>query len=110
MSAGVNGEEDGDQTAHDVGITVALEREHWPLRTIRIDRRCEPNLAGAALDLVGVLAIVRIEGIKRAAKLDHVTVPIVPLVEQGKIVDDLVDRHRHRSWQSIGCYHLLYRV
>ena len=31
-------------------------------------------------------------GVERAAELDHIAIAVVPLVEQGEILDDVVDR------------------
>src|SRR5215218_5047553 len=63
------------------------------VRFAAIDPSGEPDLAGAALDLVfgGMLGLRH--RIECAAEFDHVPVAVVPVVQQCKIVPDLVDRH-----------------
>jgi hypothetical protein len=51
--AGNHRQQDGDQPADDMGVAVAGEAEHRPIR-ISTDRGREPDLAGATLHLVGV--------------------------------------------------------
>src|SRR5262249_19735137 len=79
--ARVKGEQDRDQPAHDVRVAVAHKGEDRPTRAVRLDAGCEPHLAGAALDFVGVAA--RVVGQRRqlAAEFDHITVAVVPIVE-----------------------------
>jgi len=56
----------------------------------------EPDLAGAAVDLVGGGVLGFRHRIERAAEFDDVPVAVVPVVQQCKIVPDFVDR-RHRG-------------
>src|SRR5258708_39537815 len=56
--AGVDGEQDGDQAAHDMGVAVALEAEaRGPPGAASIEGGPEPDLTGAAADLVSVRAV-----------------------------------------------------
>src|ERR1051325_2007618 len=91
--AGVEGEQDGDEPAYDVGVAVACEGEHRSARAVRLDAGREPHLAGAALHLIGLGARGLGQRRKLAAEFDYVTVAVVPIVEDGEIVDDVVDRH-----------------
>jgi len=59
-----------------------------------VDLLGEPDLAGAALHLVGGGMLGVRHRIKRAAELDDIPVAVVPVVQQRKIIPDFVDRHR----------------
>jgi hypothetical protein len=72
--AGVDGEQDGDQAAHDMGVAVALEAEHGSALGPALCLGCEPHLAGAAADLVSVRAVGLGQGRQAPAELDHVAV------------------------------------
>src|ERR1700694_39407 len=58
------------------------------------DPLCKPDLAGAALHLVGRGMLGFRHRIQRAAELDDIPVAVVPLIQQRKIIPDFVDRHR----------------
>jgi hypothetical protein len=75
-----------------MGIAVAGEGEHGSARTIRMHAGCEPNLAGAALDLVRFGTLPLRERAQAAAEFDDIAVTVVPLLEQRKVVEDLVER------------------
>jgi len=45
-------QQDRDQSAHNVGVAVAEIAKHRFVAAVAADLFCEPNLAGAALDLV----------------------------------------------------------
>src|SRR5262249_16604972 len=81
---------------HDVRVAIADEGEDWPARAVRLDAGCEPHLTGAALHLVGVGARALGQRRQLAAELDHIAVAVVPVVEDGEIVDDVVDIHALR--------------
>src|SRR6266487_4053375 len=70
--AGENCEQNGDEPAHDVGIAVAGEGEHGSARTIRMHGGCEPNLAGAALDLVRLGTVTLRQRVQAAAEFDDI--------------------------------------
>src|SRR3981081_1541778 len=55
---------------------------------------CEPDLAGAALHLVGGGMLGFRHRGQRAAEFDDVPVAVVPIVQQRKIIPDFVDRPR----------------
>lgn len=82
--------ENGDQAAHNMGITVAEESENRHV-SIRLDLGREPHLANAALNLVGCRMISLGQGFEPATKLDDVTIAVFPFVEQGKIDENLVE-------------------
>src|SRR3974390_1196557 len=86
-----------------MSIAVAREVEHRAPCTVRTHRCCEPDLAGTTGDLVGIRAVALAQRGKAPAELDHVAIAVVPLFQQGKILDDLVDRHKreyrmHERW------------
>lgn len=57
----------------------------------------EPDLAGAALHLVGGRPLVFRQVRQRLAELDHIAVAILPVLEEGEIVHDFVKAgHRIR--------------
>ena len=90
---GIQGEQDRDQPAHDMGVAVAAKREDRSAGAVRPHGGGKPDLAGAALHLVCVgMRLGRKRG-ERAAELDDVPIAVVPFVEQGEVVADLVDRH-----------------
>src|SRR5260370_35443525 len=93
MPARKHREQNRDEPAHDMSIAVAGEIQDGSPRTIRTHRGCKPNLAGATLDLVRVRAVALGQRAQASAKLDDIAVAVVPLLEQRKILDDLVDRH-----------------
>src|SRR5262249_24762367 len=89
--------QDFNQSTHNMGVAVASEREHWPACAIGLNHRREPDLAGAALHLVGVGTGAFRQWLERTAKLDDVPITVVPFLQQRKILDDFVERG------GIGC-------
>ena len=87
-------EQHSDQPAHDMGVAVAEIGQHRLALVVALELARQPDLAGAALHLVGVVAVGVGKGRQRAAELDQIAVAIVPLIQQREIVDDLVDRGR----------------
>src|SRR5436190_8367305 len=77
-----------------MGIAVADEGQHRLAGAIACHAPREPDLAGTTLHLVGKRMLGLGERCQLAAELDHIAIAIVPLVEQGEIILDLVDR-RH---------------
>ena len=76
-----------------MGVAVPDKGEHRTVLSVRALAGRKPDLAGAALHLVSLVALVVVERNKPAAQLDHVAVAIVPGLEQRKVIDDLVHRH-----------------
>src|SRR6185369_14060991 len=89
--AGIEREQDRDQAAHDVGVTVADELDLRAGGAVWPDVAREPDLAGAALNLVGVGALRLRQRLERAAEFDHIAVAIVPIIEEREVFGDLVD-------------------
>src|SRR5215468_7790461 len=81
-----------------MGIAVAGEGEYGTALAIRMHGGCEPDLARAAPHLVCAGALALGEGAQGAAKLDDIAVAVVPLLEQRKVVDDLVERRKGVRW------------
>src|SRR5262249_60406103 len=52
--ARIDSEQDRNQSAHDMGIAVTAKGQHGRPRAVRAHRGVEPDLARAALDLVGI--------------------------------------------------------
>ena len=97
---GIQSEQNRDQPADDMSVAVTPKRENRSAGAVGPHGTREPNLAGATLDLV--LINMRL-GRKRSectAELDDVPIAIVPFVEQGEVVADLVDRHNARASAS----------
>src|SRR6266699_3322901 len=91
--AGVDREQDRNQSAHDMGIAVAHERQHRTIPSVRANRRRQPNLACAALHLAGLIAVPLVERREAPPQLDDIKIAVIPIVEQRKIVDDFVNGH-----------------
>src|SRR5215813_6969963 len=95
--AGIDHKQNRDQATHDMCIAVAYERQQRPglaiVLAIGLHRRRQPDLAGTALHLVGIVAVLLVKRRKRTAELDDVAVAVVPLVQQRKVLDDLVYGH-----------------
>ena len=68
--------------------------QHRAAGAVRSHRGREPDLAGAALHLVLLIAVALVERRKLAAELDHVAVTVVPLVQHA--------RNRRRWRRSTG--------
>src|SRR3984893_6648726 len=92
--AGIQRQQDRDQSAHDMRVAVAEIVQQRFVGSAAVDLLCEPNLAGAALHLVygGMLGFRH--GIQRAAEFDDIPIAVVPIVQERKIIPDFVDRHR----------------
>src|SRR5215467_4588830 len=74
-----------------MSIAVAGKTQHWAARAIRAHGGVEPDLARAALDLVGI-AMRRLRQRRQfAPQLDQIAIAIVPVVQDRKIADDLVN-------------------
>src|SRR5437867_12547613 len=76
-----------------MGVAVTHDREDGAALAVGLDRRCQAELAGAALHLVGVTPVALVERRHRSTELDDIAVAVVPLVQQCKILDDLVYGH-----------------
>src|SRR5262249_17354479 len=88
--ARIDSEQDRNQSAHDMGIAVAGKSQHRAADTIRAHSGIEPDLAGAALNLVGI-AMRRLRQWRQfAPQLDQIAIAIVPVVQDRKIADDLL--------------------
>jgi len=77
-----------------MGVAVAGEGERGPALAVRMHGGREPDLARAALDLIRFGAVALGEGSQAAPELDDIAVAVVPLLEQRKVVDDLVERRQ----------------
>ena len=101
-SARVEGEQDGDQAAHDVSVTVADEGEvGFALR-----RRCGVVASQTWLTqpctLLAALRASSGSGSSVAAELDDIAVAILPIVEQLEIGEDGIDASGRRALRSDG--------
>ena len=92
--AGVQREQDRDQSAYNMGVAVAVEAQRRAGGAIRFHMGEQPDLAGATAHLVGFGVSAFRQRRQRAAELDDVTIAVVPLIEQGEILNDFVNgRH-----------------
>ena len=91
----VQGEQDGDQPAHDVGVAVALELKHRGARRGPPGASSSPARPGwrSRAPCWRRCAAPSGSGGRRAPQLDHVAVAVLPVVEQGEIGADGVERH-----------------
>jgi hypothetical protein len=88
--AGIGGKHDRDQPADDMGVGIAFE-SHQRIVGIAIRMGNEPDLAGAAHHLVfGDLLVVR-QIRQRLAEFDHIAIAVFPIIQEGEVVDDLVE-------------------
>lgn len=86
----VDCEQNGNQTANNVGVAVTVE-----VQACARGGRVKPDLAGAASDLVVVVALIFRKFRQFATELDHITVAVFPIVEEGEVFADLVEGHLH---------------
>ena len=83
--------QDRDKSAHDMGVTVAEVVQPELTAAICDPAFLQPNLARAALDLVGCGMLGVGHRIERAAELDDIAVAVIPIFKQREIVLDFVD-------------------
>src|SRR5947209_17193038 len=83
-----------DEAAHDMRVAVAAEMQDGLALRLAGDLRLEPDLACAALHLVGRTMRLFGQRLERAAELDQIAVAVFPLVQELKVFKDLVDLHR----------------
>ena len=93
--AGKYSEQDRDQTAYDMRVAIAGKYEDRTVRAVWPHAGVEPDLARAASHLVGFIARRLRKRRQLPAELDKVAIAVVPIVQDGEIVDDFFDiRHR----------------
>ena len=63
-----------------MGVAVAEKAEPSSVAVL-LHHGGEPDLAHAALHLVGGTSVLRREGLERAAKLDDVAIAVFPILE-----------------------------
>jgi hypothetical protein len=96
MLAGIDGQHDGHQAAHDMGVRIAVEG-HQRIGTLGARMAHQPDLAGTALHLV-FPRLFRIGEIGQLlAQFDHIAVAVFPFFEEGKIIQDLLKVRHARS-------------
>src|SRR6202048_3020255 len=91
--AGVQRQQDRYQPPHDVGVAVAEIFQQGFVAPAAVDLPGKPDLAGAALHLVGGGMLGFGHRIEHASEFDDVPVAVVPILQQLKIIPDFVDRH-----------------
>ena len=69
------------------------------LRPRTLDAALQPDLAGAALDLVGVAVRLWGQRGQHAAEFDEVAVALLPIVQKFEVRDDLVDGGQHGAME-----------
>src|SRR5882724_4546338 len=91
--AGIKCQQDCDQSAHDMRVAVTEIVQHWCVAVAAVDLLGKPDLAGAALHLVGSGMLGFGHRSQGAAEFDDIPIAVVPIVQQRKIIPDFVDRH-----------------
>lgn len=94
---------DGDEPADEVRVAVAAKMEDRAPLIVLARLALEPDLADAAAHLVDVVVRRFGQRLERTAELDDVAVAILPLVEEGEIVTDGVNRGQRRA-RELRCY------
>lgn len=84
--SGKEGKQNCHQTANDVGVRGALEKNEG-IGTFS-DARLQPDLAHAALHLVGVGLRSSGQRVERLAELDDIAVAVFPIVDESEIFAD----------------------
>src|SRR3954471_8575703 len=87
-----------------MGVAVAEIAQHRLAAAVARKLARQPDLAGATLHLVGGGMLGLRHRIQRAAEFDDIPVAVVPILQQRKIIPDLVDiAHRGPavSWRDI---------
>src|SRR5215475_8775765 len=97
----VEGEQNRDQAAHDVGVAVAGETQNRLALCAPFDVGQQPHLARAARHLVGLGPRPLRQRFECAPQFDHVTIAIIPLIEQGEVRGDFVDLHDGPRWVTL---------
>ena len=81
-------------------VTVAFEREDRPGRSFGLTW-VSTDPAGTALDLVGIdVGAVR-QWRQGAAKLDDISIAVIPLIEQLEILNDLGNRRHDATYIAL---------
>src|SRR5436190_23903423 len=89
--ARIESEQDCNQSAHNMGITIAGKSQHWAARAVRAHSGVEPDLARAALNFVG-MAMRRLRQRRQfAPQLNQIAIAIIPVVQDREIANDLVN-------------------
>jgi hypothetical protein len=101
----VDRKEDCDEAANNMRVAVPTKaEERRQLRIGRIDDvHREPDLAGAAANLVGFRSQRVVKGGETAPQFDHVPVAVFPIVQEREIGPNGVERHRKRlssNWKG----------
>src|ERR1700758_5187068 len=74
-----------------MGIAIAGKSQYWAARAVRAHGGIQPDLARAALNLVGI-AMRRLRQRRQVApQLNQVAITIVPVVQDRKIARDLAN-------------------
>ena len=97
----------GDEPAHEVRVAVATVVQDFSALGVRFHFGFQPDLADAAAYLVEIVVGSLAQRLKRTPELDDITIPVLPIVEKGKIVADGVDRRqgmRQPHWAVHGSY------
>src|SRR5262245_38529470 len=88
--ARIQGEQNGDQPSHDMGVAVADEAQARHA-VVRADNGGEPHLAHAALHFVARVPFSLRQRRQFPTELDDVAITILPVLEKIEIANDLVE-------------------
>src|SRR5680860_156449 len=98
--ARVEGEKDRDKSPDDMSVAVA-DKGQARDATAPVDACRKPDLADAALHLVGGGAMLLGQGLQPPPKLDHVAVAVLPIVEELEVGEDLLEARPARFIQRV---------
>src|SRR5947207_8800453 len=91
------------------GITIAGKSQHWAARAVRPHSGVEPDLARAALNLVGI-AMRRLRQRRQfAPQLNQIAIAIIPVVQDCEIAGDLLNVSHVSKLERGRSRRLLYR-
>src|SRR6516165_104526 len=82
-----------------MGIAVAVEGEYRTTGAVRLHVREQPDLAGAAAHLVGLVVSTFRKRRQSPSKFDDIAVAVVPLLEQREILNDFINRGHNRLYK-----------
>lgn len=88
-------QQDSDQPSDDVGVGIASKRQH----TLWLCLGHQPDLAGAASDLVAFRPLRIGKRIKIAPQFDHIAVALFPIAKHLEFIDEFAHCVFDRDWR-----------
>ena len=85
-AAGIEADQEGGETAHDMGVAIGPEGEG-----VAILAGDQPDLAHTTLDLVDVGALGLRHVRQGFSHVDEIAIALLPIVQEVELVDEVVD-------------------